>query len=137
MKYNDCALRTVLLQIIFFDKRRMSQLPRISIVTPSFNQANYIARTIESVLSQDYPDLEYIIIDGGSKDGSREIIRQYEQQLAYWESIPDKGQTDAINKGFSRASGKYLAWLNSDDVYHAGALAEAVTYLEDHPEVGM
>jgi glycosyltransferase involved in cell wall biosynthesis len=115
----------------------MSQLPRISIVTPSFNQANYIARTIESVLSQDYPDLEYIIIDGGSKDGSREIIRQYEQQLAYWESIPDKGQTDAINKGFSRASGKYLAWLNSDDVYHAGALAEAVTYLEDHPEVGM
>ena len=115
----------------------MNPLPRISIVTPSFNQANFLTRTIESVLSQDYPDLEYIIIDGGSADGSRKIIRQYENRLAYLESIPDKGQTDAINKGFTRASGKYLAWLNSDDVYHPGAIAEAVTFLDNHSDVGM
>ena len=115
----------------------MGQLPRISIITPSFNQAHFLTRTIESVLSQDYPDLEYIIIDGGSTDGSQEIIQQYASRLTYWESAPDKGQTDAINKGFAQASGKYLAWLNSDDVYHPGALAEAVTFLENHEDFGM
>jgi glycosyltransferase involved in cell wall biosynthesis len=115
----------------------MSQQPLVSIVTPSFNQAPFLRRTIESVWGQDYPNLEYIIIDGGSTDGSLEIIEEYAGRLAYWESIPDKGQTDAINKGFARATGKYIAWLNSDDIYRPGAIAEAVAYLEGHPEVGM
>jgi glycosyltransferase involved in cell wall biosynthesis len=111
--------------------------PKVSIITPSFNQAKFLRRTIESVLTQGYPNIEYIIIDGGSTDGSLEIIKSYESQLAYWESIPDQGQTDAINKGFARATGKYLAWLNSDDVYQPGAISEAAAYLENHPDVGM
>jgi glycosyltransferase involved in cell wall biosynthesis len=115
----------------------MKQFPLISIITPSFNQARFLRRTMESVLSQDYPNLEYIVIDGGSEDGSRAIIESYADRLAYWESISDKGQTDAINKGFAMAKGKYLAWLNSDDVYQPGAIKEAVTYLEAHPEIGM
>ncbi len=115
----------------------MSQEPLISIITPSFNQAKFLRRTIESVLAQDIPNLEYIIMDGGSTDGSQEIIKAYADHLAHWESLPDQGQTDAINKGFARATGKYLAWLNSDDVYQPGAVREAVGYLEDHPEVGM
>lgn len=115
----------------------MSQPPKISIVTPSFNQAKFLRRTIESVLAQDIPNLEYIVIDGGSNDGSLEIIKDYAERLSHWESIPDQGQTDAINKGFARATGKYLAWLNSDDVYQPGALKEAVNYLEEHLDVGM
>lgn len=115
----------------------MSDKPLVSIITPSFNQAKYLRLTIESVLSQDYENIEYIIIDGASTDGSLEIIREYENLLSYWESVPDKGQTDAINKGFAKAKGKYLAWLNSDDIYLPGAVAEAVEYLEDHPGDGM
>lgn len=115
----------------------MSQEPLVSIITPSFNQAKFLRRTIESVLAQDYPNLEYIVIDGGSSDGSLEIIREYADRLSHWESITDEGQTDAINKGFARATGKYLAWMNSDDVYQPGAVSEAVTFLEGHPDVGM
>lgn len=115
----------------------MSAHPLVSIVTPSFNQAPFLRRTIESVLSQAYPQIEYILVDGGSTDGSLEIIQDYADRLAHWESIPDKGQTDAINKGFALANGKYLAWLNSDDIYQPGAIEEAVTYLENHPHVGM
>ena len=109
----------------------------VSIITPSYNQARFLRRTIDSVINQDYPAIEYIIIDGGSTDGSQAIIKDYADRLTYWESIPDQGQTDAINKGFARATGKYLAWLNSDDVYQPGAIAEAVAFLEDHPEAGM
>jgi len=115
----------------------MSKEPLISIVTPSFNQAKFLRRTIESVLNQDYPRIEYIIMDGGSTDGSREVIQSYQDRLAHWESIPDKGQTDAINKGFAQATGKYLAWLNSDDIYQPGAFTEAIAFLETHPEVGL
>lgn len=115
----------------------MTVSPLISIITPSFNQARFLRRTIESVLSQDYPYIEYIIIDGDSKDASQAIIQEHENQLAHWESIPDMGQTDAINKGFAKATGKYLAWINSDDVYQPGAVSEAVAYLESHPSVGM
>jgi glycosyltransferase involved in cell wall biosynthesis len=109
----------------------------VSIVTPSFNQSRFIEDTIRSVLSQDYPQMEYSIVDGASTDGSVEIIRRYEDQLAWWVSEKDQGQTDAINKGFARATGEILAWLNSDDTYEPGAVSAAVAYLQEHPEVGM
>ena len=97
--------------------------PRISIVTPSYNQGRFIEETIRSVILQGYPNLEYIIIDGGSTDDATEVIRKYESHLAYWVSEKDRGQTDAINKGFARATGDILAWINSDDLYFPGALS--------------
>jgi glycosyltransferase involved in cell wall biosynthesis len=91
--------------------------PRITIVTPSFNQAAYLEETIASVLSQGYPNLEYMIIDGGSTDGSVDIIRRHEKHLAYWVSEPDGGHYDGVNKGLSRATGEIMGWINSDDLY--------------------
>lgn len=114
-----------------------SSLPLVSIITPSYNQAEFLERTIRSVLDQNYQNLEYIIIDGGSDDGSLGIIQKYSDQLAWWVSEPDQGQTDAINKGFTKAKGDILAWLNSDDTYLVNAVSEAVDYLQSHPEVGM
>ncbi len=105
----------------------------VSIVTPSFNQAAFLEKTILSVLEQDYPALEYLVIDGGSTDGSREIIEKYATRLAYWTSEPDRGQADAINKGMLRARGEIVAWLNSDDYYLPGAIQAAVEALESHP----
>lgn len=110
---------------------------KVSIVTPSFNQAEYLEAAIQSVLAQSHTEVEYIIIDGGSTDGSVEIIRKYQPSLAYWVSEPDQGQTDAINKGFARATGGILAWLNSDDTYEPHAVATALAYLTQHPEVGL
>ena len=96
--------------------------PRITVVTPSYNQAQFLEETIRSVLLQGYPDLEYLVMDGGSDDGSVKIIEKYSPWLAYWTSEPDRGQSDAINKGLRRATGELMAWLNSDDVYYAGSL---------------
>jgi glycosyltransferase involved in cell wall biosynthesis len=111
--------------------------PLVSIVTPSFNQAHYLEATIQSVLAQTYPNIEYIIVDGGSADGSREIIERYAHRLAWWVSERDQGQTDAINKGFARAQGQILAWINSDDTYLPQAVAEAAAFLQANPSVGL
>lgn len=96
--------------------------PKISIITPNFNGGAYLEQTIHSVLFQNYPNLEYIIIDGGSTDGSLEIIKKYESQLTYWVSEPDNGLYDAVQKGFDQSTGEIMAWINSDDLYHSKAL---------------
>src|SRR5712692_8935535 len=98
-----------------------SMSPKLSIITPSFNQASFIEETILSVFNQRYQPLEYIVIDGGSTDGSVDIIRHYEDRLAYWESEKDRGQVHAINKGLERVTGEVVAFINSDDVYLPGA----------------
>jgi glycosyltransferase involved in cell wall biosynthesis len=106
----------------------------VSIVTPSYNQARFLEETIRSVLLQGYPDIEYLILDGGSTDGSVELIRKYEPYLTYWVSERDQGQADAINRGWRRSTGDIIAYLNSDDVYAPGAIQRAVEYLVTHPE---
>lgn len=111
--------------------------PLITIVTPSYNQSRYLEQTIRSVLGQDYPRLEYFVMDGGSSDGSVDIIHRYEKQLAGWVSEKDRGQADAINKGFRRATGEIIAWLNSDDVYQPEAIQKAIAAFEQHPKAGI
>src|SRR5262245_6489494 len=108
--------------------------PKVTIVTPSYNQGDFIEETIRSVLLQGYPDLEYIIIDGGSADCTLEVVRKYEPWITYWVSESDKGQADAINKGFRNSTGEILAWLNSDDVYEPDAVPFIAKYFAETPE---
>lgn len=109
--------------------------PKLSIVTPSYNQGQFVERTILSVLNQNYPNLQYIVIDGGSKDGSVEIIKKYEKYLAYWVSEKDKGQSDAINKGFQKSNGEILSWLNADDLYSPSALSTVGKIFESNRRI--
>ena len=111
--------------------------PLVSLVTPSFNQGAYLEATITSVLEQEYPNIEYMVIDGGSTDDSVGILQRYSDRLAYWVSAPDDGQADAINLGYRRATGKYVSWINSDDLLPAESVVAAVDFLESNPDVGM
>lgn len=111
--------------------------PKVSIVTPSYNQGQFIEETIRSVLLQNYPNLEYLIIDGGSTDNSVEIIRKYEPWLTYWVSERDSGQSEALNKGFARTTGSIMTWLNSDDVYEPGAIHTGVNSFLANPSAGV
>lgn len=115
----------------------LDKLPLVSIVTPSYNQAEFLEATIISVLNQDYPNIEYVIIDGGSTDGSVEIIRKYEKHLSYWVSNQDHGQSDAINKGFEHVKGDIVCWLNSDDQYTSVAVRSAVEFFLAYPDIQM
>ncbi len=110
---------------------------KISIVTPSFNQGKYIEETIRSVLSQQYPNLEYIIIDGGSQDQTIDIIKKYELSITYWKSESDNGQTCAINKGLKQATGEIIGYLNSDDLYTEKTLEYIANYFLNHPDIDM
>ncbi|HTX17220.1 MAG TPA: glycosyltransferase family 2 protein, partial [Bacteroidota bacterium] len=110
-------------------------LPRIAVVTPSYNQAAFLERTMRSVLEQDYPELEYIVLDGGSTDDSPKIIGRYASSLAYWESRKDNGQADAVARGFERSSAEILAYINSDDFYFPGAFRRAGEVFSTHPSV--
>jgi glycosyltransferase involved in cell wall biosynthesis len=115
----------------------MSDLPFVSIVTPSYNQARFLEATLHSVLGQDYPNMEYLVVDGASNDGSVDIIRRYADRLAWWVSEKDSGQPEAINKGFRQAHGEFVGWLNSDDIYLPGAVSAAIKVFQSHPEAGL
>lgn len=116
---------------------KWTEYPLVSIITPSYNQAEFLEDTIKSIIKQDYANIEHIIIDGSSADGSVDIIQKYKKHLAYWVSEPDKGQSNAINKGFSHAKGTIYAWLNSDDLLSPSAVRIAVHYLTREPEIGL
>ena len=109
--------------------------PKLSIVTPSFEQGRFLARTLYSVISQRYPDLEYVVQDGASTDGTREVLKRFGPLLTRWTSEPDEGQADAINRGFAYTSGEIMGWLNSDDLLLPGSLVYVARYFTEHPEV--
>ena len=111
--------------------------PKITIVTPSFNQANFLEGTILSILGQNYPNLEYFVIDGLSKDNSVDIIKKYENNIDYWISEPDNGQSEAINKGLKRATGDIITWINSDDQIIPGTLEKVAHYFKNNSEIDL
>ena len=116
---------------------RKKRLPKISVITASFNQAEFIERTISSVFNQGYPNTEHIVIDGGSNDGTVDILKKYEKRIAYWVSEPDEGQTHAINKGLKHATGELIGFQNSDDVYLPGAFWKVAEVANKNPQAGM
>ncbi len=116
-------------------KTRNTHWPKISVITPSFNQGRFLEKTIQSILDQRYSNLEYIVMDGGSTDDSISLIRKYESHLSYWESMPDGGQYDAIQKGFNKSSGEIMAYLNSDDLYFPWTLRVVGEIFTAFPEV--
>ncbi len=118
-------------------KKTLMNLPRITVITPSLNQARFLRESIECILNQGYPNLEYFIIDGGSTDGSLGIIREYESRIDWWVSEKDKGQSDALRKGFERATGELIGWLNADDVYFPGALEKIGHAYVAHPNASI
>jgi glycosyltransferase involved in cell wall biosynthesis len=115
----------------------MAELPLVTIVTPSYNQGRFLEATLKSVLEQDYPNIEYLVVDGASTDNSVDIIKRYADRLAWWVSEKDSGQSEAINKGLQRAHGEFVGWLNSDDVYQPGAVSAAVAAFRSRPEAGV
>lgn len=129
-----CAQRLLLYNLRIL---ALMKLPKITIVVPSYNQGAFLEEALDSVLSQHYPRLELIVMDGGSQDESRSILKRYQLHLNYWESQPDKGQSHAINKGFRRATGQILTWLCSDDLLKPDALRAAAAYFQEHPEAGV
>lgn len=119
------------------DYNHSNEWPRLTVIMPSFNQGQFIEESIRSVLLQNYPNLEFMIMDGGSSDNTVEIIKKYEKWISYWVSEKDRGQSHAINKAYSRATGDYVAWLNSDDLYYPGALFAIAEAARVNPEAGM
>ncbi len=113
----------------------MSEKPLVSIITPSFNQGAYLEQTLESVLRQTYAPIEYMVMDGASGDQSRQIIRRFAHRLAHWESLPDRGQAHAINKGLALAKGEILGWLNADDILLPESVARVVDVFEHNPQI--
>src|SRR4051794_29425295 len=109
--------------------------PKISVITPSFNQAPFLEETILSIINQDYPNLEYIVIDGGSTDKSVDIIRKYEEKITFWVSEKDNGQSEAINKGFEKATGDIVCWINSDDILLPHALIKVANFFYTNSKV--
>jgi glycosyltransferase involved in cell wall biosynthesis len=130
------ACNISLVKMDFVNSASISQQPLVSIVTPCFNAARFISQTIESVLGQDYPNIEYLIMDGGSTDGTMAVVEQYKGRLR-WHSGPDSGTADAINRGFLESTGAILAWLNADDTYLPGAVTTAVQYFLTAPDAGV
>ncbi|MBC7489304.1 MAG: glycosyltransferase [Glaciimonas sp.] len=116
------------------NRRFLKEYPRLTIITPSYNQGQFLEETILSVLDQDYPNLEYIIIDGGSTDNTLQVIKKYERYLSYWVSESDRGQSHALNKGLQRASGDLVGWINSDDVYVRGAFRKVINAFSRNPD---
>lgn len=137
---NNLELKNFIGQKLFDEKfifKKNDLLPKISVVIPSFQQADFLEKTILSILNQNYPNLELIIIDGGSNDSSLEIIKKYEKYITYWVSEKDRGQSDALNKGFKKATGEIVAYQNSDDIYLPGIFEKVADYFQKNPKIDL